>query len=265
MPALRWEGFDVCTTASNHSIDQGFEGLTRTLARFEAAGIETVGTAATRPASREPLLVEVDDVTVGLISATYGTNGIPLPEEAPWSVELLNTEKIARLAARARDDGADVVMVALHWGLEYTHEPTADQIAVAEKLTSLPDVDLIYGHHAHVVQPYGKVNGNWVLYGLGNAIAQQDTAVSGVYDGNTSRVTFVERRDGSFRVEKLEYLPTMITTFDGVNPMRWLNVPASLDDPSLADLHDELRATSARVAPIINMLGAFRRGVTEVE
>ncbi|MEP6665072.1 MAG: CapA family protein [Nocardioidaceae bacterium] len=263
--ALKWDGYDACTTASNHSLDQGFDGLTRTLEFLDQAGIAHAGTAATRKASREPLLLHVGDVTVGLVSATYGTNGIPLPADEPWSVPIINTTKIERMAARARAEGADLVMVALHWGLEYMHDPTTDQLAVAEELTNSPNVDFVYGHHAHVVQPYDKLNGKWVVFGLGNAVAQQDTAVEGVYDGNTCRVTFAERPDGSFRVARLEYIPTMITHFDGVHPMRWLNVPKDVDDPAFASLQGELRATGERVKAVIGSRGAFRRGVTEGE
>lgn len=263
VPALKWEGYDVCTTASNHSIDQGFEGLARTIAGLRAAGIETTGTAVTKRASRKPLLVDVAGVRVGLISATYGTNGLPLPSEQPWSVQLIDTDAIEAQAARARAAGAEVVMVALHWGLEYQHAPTPDQEAIAERLTKSADIDFIYGHHAHVVQPYDKVNRKWVVYGLGNAVAQQDTSVEGVYDGNTCRVTFTERPNGTFKVSELEYIPTMITPFDGSNPMRWLNVPKSLDDPRYAGIHGNLDAAGQRVTQVIGSLGAFKRGVVE--
>ncbi len=263
VPALKWTGYDACTTASNHSIDQGFDGLARTLDYFDAAGIEHAGTAATRQASREPLVMDVNGIKVGLVSATYGTNGIPLPSAQPWSVPLINIAKIERMAARATDEGADIVMVALHWGLEYMHEPTDDQVAIANQLTRSPDIDFVYGHHAHVVQPYDKVNGKWVVYGLGNMVAQQLTSVEGVDDGNSCRVTFRERPDGSFRVQKLEYIPTMITPFDGVHPTRVLNVPQDVDDPEFAQLRPQLQATDDRVGTVVTSLGADKRGVTE--
>jgi poly-gamma-glutamate capsule biosynthesis protein CapA/YwtB (metallophosphatase superfamily) len=263
VPALKWEGYDACTTASNHSIDQGFDGLVRTLDDFADAGIATAGTAATKEDSRDPLMLDVNGVSVALISATYGTNGIPLPADEPWSVPIIDTDKISRMAARAKDDGAQLVLVALHWGTEYYHPPTEYQLDVARALTKSPDIDFIYGHHAHVVQPYDKVNGTWVVYGLGNAVAQQDTSVEGVYDGNTCRVTFTEREDGSFEVTKLQYIPTMITTFDGSNPMRWLNVPQDLDDPDYSGSRSALEATGQRVTDVVGSLGAFKKGVTE--
>ena len=265
LPALEKTGFDVCTTASNHSIDQGFEGLTRTIDGLEAADLEHTGTYATKADSREPLIMEVDGVKVGLISQTYGTNGIPLPEGKPWSVPIIDPDEIKQLAAKAKDQGAEIVMVALHWGLEYTHEPSYDQVAVAEELAESPDINLIFGHHAHVVQPYDKVGGTWVVYGLGNAVAQQDTAVEGVYDGNTARVTFTERPNGSFRVSLLEYIPTMITRFDGSSPMRWLNVSRALEDPRYTGLRDLLAATHDRVSAAVNLENAFARGVVEGE
>ncbi|HEY7044957.1 MAG TPA: CapA family protein [Nocardioidaceae bacterium] len=263
LPALKWEGYDACTTASNHSLDQGFDGLKRTIDDFDRIGLAHAGTAETQKASRQPLLLEVKGVKVALISATYGTNGIPLPADEPWSVPLINPDRIERLAHRARSEGAEIVLVALHWGLEYMHAPTSDQIAIADELTQSPDIDFVYGHHAHVVQPYDRIHGTWVVYGLGNAVAQQDTAVEGVYDGNTCRVTFTEQPDGSFKVSRLEYIPTMITPFDGVHPMRWLNVPKDIHDPAYAGLRPELEATQGRVRTVVGSLGAFKHGVTE--
>jgi poly-gamma-glutamate synthesis protein (capsule biosynthesis protein) len=261
VPALDWAGYDACTTASNHSLDQGFDGLRRTLSVLKGAGIDFAGTAMTQKAAQTPVVLDVAGLKVGLISETYGTNGIPLPPDQPWSVPIINTDRIERRAAEAKRSGADVVLVALHWGLEYQHQPVAEQIEVAERLTESDDIDFIYGHHAHVVQPYDRVNGTWVVYGLGNAVAQQDTAVEGVYDGNTCRVTFVERPDGTFEVDKLEYIPTMITTFDGVHPMRYLNVPDALRDGSHASIRAQLMATRQRVSEVVNSLGASKRGV----
>jgi poly-gamma-glutamate capsule biosynthesis protein CapA/YwtB (metallophosphatase superfamily) len=238
-------------------------GIQHTLGDFDRVGLAHFGTATTRKASRTPLILDVSGVRVGLIAATYGTNGIPIPSAEPWSVPIIDPARIEQMAAKAKRQGADIVIVALHWGLEYDHAPIQDQIDVADTLTKDPDIDLIYGHHAHVVQPYDRVNGTWVVYGLGNAVAQQDADVEGVYDGNTCRVTFTEKPDGSFTVSKLEYLPTMITHFDGVHPIRWLDVPKDLHDPAFASLRPALRATQARVSADVNLLGALEHGVVE--
>lgn len=267
VPALKWEGYDACSTASNHSIDQGFEGLRRTIDDFDRAGLAHFGTVKTKAESGRPVIVEVKGVKVGLVTATYGTNGIPLPADEPWSVPVIDPHRIIAMAHLARLQGASIVLVALHWGLEYQNEPSSDQTAVAEALTKSPDISFVYGEHAHVVQPYDLVNGTWVAYGLGNAVARQETSVTGVYDGNTCRVTFTQGPDGSYGVSKLEYLPTMITKYDDADPtahpMRWLDVPKDLTDPAYAALHSDLVATEARVRANVNLLGALQHGVTE--
>src|SRR3712207_9542190 len=61
---------------------------------------------------------------------------------------------------------------------EYQHDPSAAQTAIAGALLGSPDVDLVLGHHAHVVQPFERINGKWVAYGLGNHIAQQTRPVT---------------------------------------------------------------------------------------
>lgn len=268
LPALKWEGFDACTTMSNHSLDDGWTGLVRTIDDFNKIGLKHFGTVKTKAESTQPLMVNVNGVKVALIGATYGTNGIPLPEDEPWSVPIIDVDKIEAMAHTAREEGAQIVIVALHWGLEYDHEPISDQTTVADALTKDKDITFIYGHHAHVVQPFAKVNGTWVVYGLGNAVAQQETDQEGVYDGVTARVTFTGTPgEDDFSVSKLQYIPTMITPYDysdpTAHPMRWLDIPKDLDDPAYAALRPQMLADQKAVRDDVNLLGALKLGVTE--
>jgi len=228
---LKWAGIDACTTASNHSVDQGFEGLERTLDVLDAEGIEHAGTARTRREARTPTVLEVEGVEVALLSYTYGTNGLPVDEDKPWSVNLLDTRRILAEAARARRAGAEIVMVSVHDGLEYQVEPSESQLQVFDILTRSEDIDLVYGHHAHVVQPVDKINGTWVAYGLGNFIAQQLTSQPETYRGVTVRFTFTESADGSFRVRYPKLVATLITPYEPSTPMRVLDIRAALADP----------------------------------
>ena len=173
VPGLKSAGIDACTTASNHSVDTGLEGLLRTLRTLDAHGIEHAGTAESRKDARRPELLDVAGVTVALLSYTYGTNGLPIPSEAPWSVPLIDTDRMLAMARRARAEGAEIVIVALHAGTEYTTAPNDQQLEVVDALTRSPHVDLVYGHHAHVPQPFDVVHGTWVAYGLGNLVAQR--------------------------------------------------------------------------------------------
>jgi hypothetical protein len=232
VPALVQTGYDACTTASNHSVDQGLDGLTRTLRTLDAAKLPSDGTARTRREAHEPLMLTANGVRIAILSASYGTNGLPLPEGRPWSVTLIDPDKIVADAARARRAGADVVVAALHFGTEYTTTPDAYQRDVVNRITRSADIDLVYGHHAHVVQPIDRVNGTWVAFGLGNFIAQQETSMPDTYRGVTVRFDLREEPSGDFEVDAIGYVPTMITPFSSADPrMRVLDVPRALADP----------------------------------
>ncbi len=258
VPALRRTGYDACTTASNHSIDQGFDGVRRTLRALDRAGVPHDGTARTAQAQRRPLILGANGVRVAVLSYTYGTNGIPLPEGKPWSVSLIDPERITREAAAARRAGADVVAVALHFGAEYVTAPDACQTDVVDRITRSPAIDLVYGYHAHVVQPIDRVHGTWVVYGLGNFIAEQESSRPYTYRGVSVRVQFEEHRGGGYAGRDVAYLPTMITRFEPTDPrMRVLDVQAALADPTTSKaLLPELRATLAGVRSSVESLGA---------
>jgi poly-gamma-glutamate capsule biosynthesis protein CapA/YwtB (metallophosphatase superfamily) len=263
VPALAWAGYDACTTASNHTLDQGFEGLRRTLRLLDAYGLAHAGSASTKADAKQPLLLDANGVRVALISETYGTNGIPIPSEQPWSVPIIDVQTIEHRAQLARQEGAQVVIVALHWGDEYVHQPSAYQTDIARQLAQDDDIDLIYGHHAHVVQPFDRIHGTWVAYGLGNAVAQQETDMIGVWEGITARFTFTERPGGRFAVTRTAFIPTFISSYQPANPrMRWLNIPESLDDNSISDDEkQQMRAALTRIKADVNMLHARSFGL----
>jgi Bacterial capsule synthesis protein PGA_cap len=161
-------GFDTCSTASNHSLDTGEEGIARTLAGLDRVGLKHTGTARSRAEAATPTIVDVRGVRVAHLSYTFSLNGIPLPEGKPWAANLIDPRAILAEARRARRAGADVVLLSLHWGTEYQHEADDGQLDLAAELLGNPEIDLIIGHHVHVVQPFQRIGGKWVAYGLGN-------------------------------------------------------------------------------------------------
>jgi poly-gamma-glutamate synthesis protein (capsule biosynthesis protein) len=215
-------GYDACTTASNHAVDKGFKGLVRTVDALDARGLAHTGTYAQRRGAGRPLVLEVDGVRIGLISMTFGTNGLPVTE--PWSVNLIDVPRAIAQAKAMHRDGVDVVMVAIHAGTEYVHEPNEQQRQVFADLTASPYVDFVYGHHAHVVQPFDRVNGKWVLYGLGNMVAQQEPERPDTFRGVVARLTLTERPDGGFEVEDPRYAPTLILNPTTTGATRVLDV-----------------------------------------
>ena len=249
-PAIKQVGWDLCTTASNHTMDAGWEGLVRTIDVHRAAGILTAGSYATEELAATPVMYTTDSgVDVAVISQTYGLNGIPKAKGKEWSVELLDADLAVAQARRAREAGADIVAVHIHAGDEYSSSINEQQRAYAEAVTASPDVDFLFGQHAHVVQPIDKVNGKWVVYGAGNLIASSGPAQPRTYDGYLAQVTFTEQADGSFVASAAEYAPTMITKHSGSRPARVYLIP------------DELKASAARTRTTVNSLGV--EGLTE--
>lgn len=225
VPWLKAFGFDACTTASNHSVDQGWEGLERTADLLDRHGIPHVGTFRSLRERREPVILTVGDgVRVGLVAGTYSLNGLPMPEGRPWAVSMWDADNLLRQARRAKAAGADVVVVHIHGGNEYDHLPNADQVALVERLTRSPDVDLVLGEHAHVVQPIARVHRKWVVYGMGNLIAHQELTRPATYQGIVVSFTFRERPDGSFEVVAPGYTPVAWDPYSAGRPMR-LRIP----------------------------------------
>jgi len=99
------------------------------------------------------------------------TNGIPVPSAEPWRTNLIDPVRIIRDAKSARDLGAEVIVASLHWGTEKVTEPNEQEVIVADEITASGAIDLVIGHHAHVVQPIEHVNGVWVAYGTGNILS----------------------------------------------------------------------------------------------
>ena len=249
--AISATGYDVCTTASNHSVDQGFAGLKRTLDDLDRAKIAHAGTARTKAESERPTIFTTrQGIKVGIVAATSSLNGLPMPKGKPWAVHRASAADLLRQARRARAAGADIVIAAVHVGTEYSTSEDGQQVALARALTASPDVDLVYMHHTHVVQPWTKVNKKWVLYGVGNTVAQHASNMPQGHEGATGRFTFTRIGDGRFTVSKAEYIPTLVTRYQPGRPARLYQVSTALKtaEGSFRDrLLDAQRRTSAVV------------------
>jgi poly-gamma-glutamate capsule biosynthesis protein CapA/YwtB (metallophosphatase superfamily) len=203
-------GYDSCSTASNHTLDHGPTGVTDTLDALDAAGLKHTGSARSAREAATPLIVDVRGTKVGLLSYTFGFNvGTALPSGSPWLANRLDPAKVLAEARKARSAGAEVVIASLHWGIEDRHEPTADQQRTARQLLADPAIDLIVGHHAHVVQPFEKIDGKWVAYGLGNQIARHEQPRGTTEEGAIARFHFTKTPAG-WTIDKAEYIPTLV-------------------------------------------------------
>ncbi|MFJ6793064.1 CapA family protein [Streptomyces sp. NPDC091268] len=254
--ALKDAGYDGCSTASNHTLDDGAEGLKRTLDRFDATGLKHAGSARTAAEAARPTLYTAGSARVAHLAYTYDTNGYPLPDGRPWAVNLMEEEKIVADARAARKAGADVVLVSLHWGTEWQTEPDEKQLGLGRALTASrtggrPDIDMILGTHAHIPQAYEKVNGTWIVYGMGDQVAGEMYNYSGARDmrgnyGSIGRFTFAPPAAAGQRwqVTKAEFTPQMMDLSAG----RVVHLPAALaKDPDREDYQEAQDAVSEAV------------------
>jgi poly-gamma-glutamate synthesis protein (capsule biosynthesis protein) len=249
--ALKDTGYDTCSTSSNHTLDQGADGIKRTLDKLDATGIKHTGSARTAKEAATPLIMDVHGVKVAQVSYAFGFNGIKVPAGKPWLANQIDVDDVLAAAKAARAAGAEVVIASLHWGVEFQHDPTAEQQSQAKKLLASDDLDLIIGHHAHVVQPFAKIGDKWVAYGLGNSIARHSDPRGDTEEGVAARFRFA-REGGRWKVTKAEYVPTLITL---ANPIRLIDLSTS---PKSAEVTKALADTDKNVLA----LGADKSGLT---
>ncbi|HEX5995309.1 MAG TPA: CapA family protein [Jiangellales bacterium] len=222
-------GYDSCSTASNHTIDDGEAGVYRTLDALDAVGLRHAGSHRSAAEANTPTILNVRGVKVAHLSYTSSLNGLRRPPDKPWLVNELRADAVLEEARQARATGAEIVIASLHWGTEYQHRPNPMQLHLARLLLGSPDIDLILGHHAHVVQPFERIGDKWVVYGMGNHVAWQHQS-NDTRDGVLARMTFREVSPGRWRVVRAEALPTWMHL---ANPARLLYVPSALADPTI--------------------------------
>jgi poly-gamma-glutamate synthesis protein (capsule biosynthesis protein) len=260
-------GYDGCTTASNHSLDRRPAGVVNTLDVLDAAGLSHSGMARSAEERAEATIYDANGIRVAVLSYTYGLNGFRVPADQPWLVNEIDVDQIATDAEAARVAGAEYVVVSLHWGTEYRTAPSTEQVRIAEALRPVDGIDLIVGHHAHVVQPVDQLDDRFVVYGLGNFLSNQSATccAAGSQDGVIVQVHVQEERgvDGQpvgFRTW-LTYVPTWVDRPD----FTIIPVVDALADPDLSSARQAtLAASRERTADALRLLDIGRVGLFEV-
>lgn len=230
--ALKAAGFNLITTANNHSLDQGETGLLRTLKNLRELGIPTKGTAASQEEADSIVLSEKAGIVMGLLAYTYGTNGIPVPEGKPYLISLIDEEKIKKDITRLREAGADFITVSLHFGTEYQVTPNDEQKRLARALVAA-GADIIAGAHPHVIQPYevvettdvdGRAKKGLIIYSMGNFISNQrgNTKDYGVIFKVNVRKNMT---DGTVDLTEIETIPTWVHRYKPDRSYRYRILP----------------------------------------
>lgn len=226
--ALKNAGFDLISTINNHSFDKGDLGVNRTLSVLKEKGFDTVGTRENVD-DDEFIVKNINNINVGITSYSYGDitgsdkylNGIKISDESKNKMNIFSSsdsdkafETISSTLDKMVD--TDIQIVIIHWGVEYSRNPSDFQVELAQKLCDA-GVDIIIGSHPHVVQPTETIkstdgeNECVVIYSLGNYISNQGRDNVGMYseDGLMVNIDMTKQSDEKeAKVKKVTCIPT---------------------------------------------------------
>lgn len=224
--ALKDAGVDVVSTANNHANDTGEKGILRTHKVINESGIIPTGTAPSQE-ERKPAIVEKNGIKVAFLAYTEHTNGLPVPKDKPYLVNRIDVELIKQDIQKAREQGAEYVLVSLHWGVEYTRQPNDFEKKTAQAVLQA-GADAILGSHPHVLQPMEKINVNgqekFIIYSMGNFISNQ----SDPYTDEGIIVYLDIQKDPTSKQVQLKgvsYLPTFVHKYQGKGKTQYVVIP----------------------------------------
>lgn len=247
--SLKNSGVDMLLTANNHCFDTSTSGFWRTQETIKAAGLEHIGTFT--EGVKPYLIKNINGIKIGMINYTYETtasngrkalNGITVSLEAENYVNSFSYNNLESFYSELQTnitsmyaDGAEAIMVYLHWGNEYQLSPSAQQKSIAARLCDM-GVDVIVGGHPHVVQPIeiltSDISGKQTvcLYSMGNAVSNQLKANMNLKTGHTEdgmifETSFTKNSDGSVHLSGINATPTWSNRFETSLGRRYMIIP----------------------------------------
>lgn len=212
--SLKDFGIDVVSTANNHCMDTNYSGLVSTLRYLDEAGIAHTGTNVTMEEQNKILVKDVNGIKIAFLSFTYGTNGIPIPTDKSFAVNLIDEDLILKQIKLAKQEEPDLICVSMHWGIEYQTKQNSEQEKWADFLFN-NGVDIILGSHPHVLQPMekktvtledGTTKDCFVIYSLGNFMSGQtkeNTRNSVILNIDITK----KGENGKTVLSEIEYIP----------------------------------------------------------
>ena len=238
LDALKAAGFDLLTTSNNHSMDRGWAGAKRTLETLDAAGIPHTGTFASKEDADKPLIVDVQGIKVAVLAYTYGSNRAI---EKSFSIKTIDLSVVKADIGKARQQGAQIVIICPHWGAEKARVPS-DKVQSQAKAMLEYGADAVIGSHPHVLQKIermevtredGSSYNGLVAYSLGNFISNQQFQ----YQDTGMILTVTFSRDpltDAITVKNVTYEPTWVYLDDN-KKYTVLPIGKTLDDQALFD------------------------------
>ena len=234
--SLKDIGIDVLSTAGNHCLDMGFDGLSRTIDILNKADISHLGTYQTQEERDKILFKYTKGLKVAFINYTYGTNGIPVPSDKPYCVNLIDKDLIKKDIESAKSQDADVIVACMHWGTEYQTSANKEQEDLADFLFQ-NGVNIILGNHPHVLQPMekrtvtledGSTQDGFIIYALGNFICDQNA--ENTRNSIILNLSITKQVDGSITIDNVDYIPIYMykDASKSVQKMKVLNIEKTL-------------------------------------
>lgn len=228
---MRQCGLDMFLTANNHTLDKGVAGVLATIRNLEAAGMDHIGTYASADEKRKPFIKDIKGVRVGIINYTSSTNGLPVPKDKPYLVNVTDRRAILEEVKQMQQTQADIIIACIHFGTEYSRHPDDDQKELVNFLFA-SGVDIVLGNHAHVVQPAqirtveekGVPKKKFVVYSLGNFISNQRWR----YSDSGLLVNLLIRKNldsGETVLEEVGLIPTWVDTYWAAGRQRYRVLP----------------------------------------
>lgn len=234
--AIKNAGFDILSTANNHSLDRGKEGILETIDNINEFGLKNFGTY--KEATDEILIQDVNGINIALLSYTYGCNGLEgllTSEELSYMVNIINEDRIKKDITKADELGVDATVVFIHWGNEYQREPSQFQVNLANKMIEW-GADIILGSHPHVVQKAEIVNydgdNKFIIYSMGNFISNQRSETLSIHnrryteDGIIVHLTLEkDLLENKTIIKEIDYIPTWVYRYSEDGKFKYSILP----------------------------------------
>lgn len=217
---LKNVGVDHLSLANNHAIDRGPDVLLNAIRNIEAYNVPYTGAYKSEDDAQTDRVIELNGVKIGFLAYTYGMNGLTLPDNKAYMVSIIDPEKMIEDAKRLQGM-SDLVIMSIHWGDEYSLTPNDMQVELSKQLADA-GVDVIFGHHPHVIQPYQLVEGETgkvthVFYSLGNFFSGQPfeyTNVGGIASVEIERIEISGKE--YYQIKDPDFFPTAVVKEEGL-------------------------------------------------
>ena len=246
---LKAAGFNLVTTANNHCMDKGYSGIESTIDFLDKADLAHTGTFKSKKDQETVLIKNVKGVNIAFLSFTYGTNGIPIPKDKSYAVNLIDKNLIKSQIELAKNENPDLICVSMHWGIEYQTKANKEQEKLADFLFE-NGVDIILGNHSHVPQQMekrtiklddGTTKDGFVIYSLGNFMANQNKQYTN--DSAILKLQITKHKDQEkITIDKATYTPTYM----------YKNASKSTKKFKILDINSEIKKYESKASGAVS-------------